>query len=149
MRVDMIRVIRLALVFLFIPVSLYAAETIGSIKTIGGKASVIRGENVISAIVGTKVFKNDTLETGDDGAVGVILRDDTRLSLGPKSKIVFDDFVFSPNDHKYALVTRMTKGTATCVTGMIGKLSPKSVRFETPLATLGIRGTKFAVQIEE
>ncbi|KJU87498.1 secreted protein containing FecR protein domain protein [Candidatus Magnetobacterium bavaricum] len=143
------RIIGLTLLLLFIPVGLYAAETIGSIKAIGGKASVIRGENVVSAAVGTKVFKNDTLETGDDGTVGVILRDDTRLSLGPKSKIVFDDFVFSPNDNKYALVTRMTKGTATCVTGMIGKLSPKSVRFETPLATLGIRGTKFAVQIEE
>ncbi|MBF0609083.1 MAG: FecR domain-containing protein [Candidatus Magnetobacterium sp. LHC-1] len=145
----MIRIKLLTLLFVFIPVGLYAADTIGSIKTVGGKVSVIRAEGVIPATAGSKVFKNDALETGDDGAVGVILRDDTRVSLGPKSKIVFDDFVFSPREQKYALVTRMSKGTATCVTGMIGKLSPKSVRFETPLATLGIRGTKFAVQIEE
>ncbi len=137
------------LLFLILPAYLYAAETIGNIKTIEGKAVVIRGENSIPAKIGVKIFQNDILETGSDGAVGVIFRDDTRLSLGPNSKIVFDEFVFSPRENRYALVTRMTKGTATCATGMIGKLSPKTVKFETPLATLGIRGTKFAVQVEE
>jgi len=43
----------------------------------------------------------------------------------------------------------MLKGTAAFVSGIIGKLAPESVRFETPVATIGLRGTRFAVRIEE
>jgi hypothetical protein len=35
------------------------------------------------------------------------------------------------------------------VSGLIGKISPQSVRFETPVASIGIRGTHFAVKVEE
>ena len=31
------------------------------------------------------------------------------------------------------------------LTGLIGKLAPEKARFETPTATIGIRGTHFAV----
>jgi hypothetical protein len=43
----------------------------------------------------------------------------------------------------------MLKGTAVYLSGIIGKLSPQSVRFETPNATIGIRGTKMLVKVDE
>jgi len=41
------------------------------------------------------------------------------------------------------------KGTAAYVSGVIVKLSPKAARFETPTATIGIRGTRFLVKVGE
>ena len=35
------------------------------------------------------------------------------------------------------------------MSGIIGKLSPESVRFETPVASIGIRGTCFVVNAGE
>jgi hypothetical protein len=35
------------------------------------------------------------------------------------------------------------------LSGLIGKLSPESARFETPVASIGIRGTRFAVKTDE
>ena len=47
-----------------------------------------------------------------------------------------------------SIITRLLKGTSAYLSGIIGKLSPESVRFETPVASIGIRGTKFAVSVE-
>lgn len=124
-------------------------EFIGSIKKVEGEAAVVRNEQAIPAEVGGKLKKNDVLKTGKDGSMGVIFRDDTTLSLGPGSELAIDEFVFVPAKGKLGLVTKMVKGTAAYVSGKISKLAPKSVRFETPLATIGIRGTHFLVQVEE
>jgi hypothetical protein len=43
----------------------------------------------------------------------------------------------------------MVQGTAVYISGIIAKLSPQSVRFETPNATIGIRGTRFLVKVDE
>ncbi len=143
-------------VFLGLMVSLLAAstwaaedETIGSIKNVQGQATVVRSQHSLPAQVGLRLIKSDVLKTGSNSSMGVILRDDTLLSLGPNSEIALADFAFSPNEGKLSLVTRMTKGTAAYLTGQIGRLSPQSVHFETPVATIGIRGTLFAVKLED
>jgi hypothetical protein len=79
----------------------------------------------------------------------VILKDDSLLSLGPNSEVVVDQFLFTPAEGKLALVTRMVKGTAVFFSGVIAKLSPQSVRIETPNATIGVRGTRFLVKVDE
>ena len=142
--------------FLGLALSLLAAsawaaegETIGSVKNLQGQATVVRNQQSLPARVGMALIKSDLLKTGSNSTIGVILRDDTLLSLGPDSEIALADFAFSPNEGKLSFVARMMKGTAACLTGQIGRLSPKSFRFETPVATIGIRGTTFAVKIED
>jgi hypothetical protein len=141
----------LGLALSLLAASVWAAdgETIGSIKNLRGQATVVRNQQSLPAQVGLKLIKSDILKTGSNSSIGVILRDDTLLSLGPNSEIALADFAFSPNEGRLSLVTRMTKGTAAYLTGQIGRLSPQSVRFETPVATIGIRGTMFAVKIED
>jgi len=63
--------------------------------------------------------------------------------------LVIDEFVFAPHQGEFSLVIKMLKGTAAYLSGLISKLSPESARFETPSASIGIRGTKFAVKVEE
>jgi hypothetical protein len=128
--------------------ALAETETIGSVRTVKESAFIIRKGKTLSARIGVKLVRGDILKTGLRGSMGVILRDDTILSLGPDSEIVLDTFNFSPAEGKLSFVTRMIRGTVAYFSGQIGKLSPESVRFTTPVATIGIRGTRFVAKIK-
>jgi hypothetical protein len=78
----------------------------------------------------------------------VIFSDETLLSLGPESALVIDRFVFAPREGKFSIVLRMIRGTAAYLSGLISKLAPDSAHFETPTASIGIRGTRFVVRVE-
>ncbi|HZW37076.1 MAG TPA: FecR family protein, partial [Candidatus Deferrimicrobiaceae bacterium] len=93
--------------------------------------------------------EGDTLGTGRDGSMGVIFRDNSTLSLGPDSSLVIKTFLFSPAEGKLGLWVRISRGTMAYLSGLIGKLAPASARFETPVASIGIRGTRFAVKVDE
>ena len=127
----------------------FAGDPIGVVRTASGAATVTRGEKTLPAAPGLKIMAGDTLGTGRDGSLGVILRDDSSLSIGPESRLVLRSFLFSPREGKFDLVARITRGTMAYLSGQIGKLAPEKVRFETPTATIGIRGTRFAVKVEE
>ena len=66
----------------------------------------------------------------------------------PDTRIVIDDFLFSPAEGKLGFVSKISKGTAAYLSGKINKLSPGATRVETPLAVLGIRGTRFLIEVE-
>jgi len=122
---------------------------IGVVRNSAGSVTVTRGGNVLPAAPGTRLQVGDTLGTGPDGSLGVILRDNSCLSLGPSSSLVLQDFLFSPYEGKFSLLVRFSKGTMAYLSGLIGKLAPEKARFETPTATIGIRGTHFAVKAGE
>jgi len=126
-----------------------AGETIGMVRSVSGDAAVTRGEKSLPAAPGMKLMVGDTLLTGRDGSLGVILRDDSSLSIGPGSRLVLRSFEFSPSEGKFDLVARISRGTMAYLSGLIGKLAPEKARFETPTATIGIRGTRFAVKVGE
>ena len=134
--------------FLLVPSATGADSAAGFLKTVKGAASIIRQGKPIPAAVGSRVFKDDTLRTGPDGSLGIVLLDDTVVSLGPKSEVALRDFEFSPAEGRLSLFIRISKGTAVFLSGIIAKLSPKSVRVETPKANIGVRGTRFAVKVE-
>ena len=123
--------------------------TIGSIKIATGECSLIRNNVVTTATPGQVLNLDDILVTGENGAIGVILRDDTILSLGPASRVVLDEFIFEPAEGKLSLIIKIIRGTAAYLSGKISQLSPGSAKVETPVATIGIRGTHFAVKVEE
>jgi hypothetical protein len=146
----MIRLILLLNAVLFIWSSWSQAMElpVGSIKTAKGTVVILRQHQTIPARVGEKIYKKDSFKTGPEGSLGMIFKDDTLLSLGPNTEVTINEFLFSPAEGKLSIVTRLIKGTAAYMTGIIAKLSPESVRFETPVGNVGIRGTKFAVRVE-
>jgi hypothetical protein len=139
------------LTFFVLTPGLYAAsqDTIGIVRNLAGEATVTRGGEVLPAAVGTKLVVGDTLMTGSNGSMGVILRDNSTLSIGPGSSLVVRNFLFSPAEGKFGLLVRLSRGTMAYLSGLIGKLAPESARFETPVASIGIRGTRFAVKLDE
>jgi len=124
-----------------------AGEWICIVRNVSGDAGVTSGETPLPAAPGLKLLVGDTLGTGPDGSIGVILRDDSSLSIGPGSRLILRSFLFSPSEGKFDLVARITNGTMAYLSGLIGKLAPDKARFESPTATIGIRGTRFAVRV--
>ena len=120
---------------------------VATVQKLNGTATVFRQGQSMPTKIGLEIRGYDTLCTGPDGSIGVVFSDDTLLSLGPESVLVIDEFVFAPKEGNFSLVLRMLKGTAAYLSGLISKLSPGSARFQTPSASIGIRGTRFVVKV--
>ena len=124
------------------------AQDVGRVKTVRGTVYVEREGRRQLALVGTSVRQADIVVTGPDGAVGVTLADDTLLSAGPNSVLVIERFVYEANQPG-SLEAALSKGTLAVVSGRIAKQAPDAMRVKTPAAILGVRGTTFAVKVDE
>jgi hypothetical protein len=123
-------------------------EAIGRIKVSSGAAFIVRQAMEIPATPGAVLLQADSLRTGADGRLGITLRDDTRVSLGPASEARLDRFVYAPEAGNVAFVLRIVRGVAAYVSGRIAKLSPDAVRLETPTAIVGVRGTRLLIRVD-
>jgi hypothetical protein len=120
---------------------------IGLVKTASGEVFILREGRRMTALPGSGLVVGDVLSTGATGALGVILRDNTVLSLGPSTETRIEQFAFDPAEKKLGMVLRVTRGLIEYLSGRISKLAPGSVRIETPVATLGVRGTHLVARI--
>jgi hypothetical protein len=145
--------VALALVFAASPVFAGQAAqqptAAGRIKIASGAAFIVRAGTTIPAQAGQVVFEADTLRTGADGRLGLTLKDDTRLSLGPSSEIRLDRFAYAPAEGRLGFVLNVVKGVAAYVSGRIAKLAPDAVRLETPAAIVGVRGTTVVIRASQ
>ena len=125
------------------------AEAIGHVKVLNGEASIERHGAVEPLVPGKDLFQGDTVRTGEKATLGIILRDDTTLSLGPASRMVLDELVFDPAGGALGLGLTFAKGTFSVVSGQIAKLAPERTIISTPTMSIGIRGTSFLVEVPE
>lgn len=140
----------LLIIQVFYALPSHASElSIGKIKTLTGMISVIRDNKEIPLNIGDSIYQNDVFRTGADSAVGIIFEDDTILSLGPQTELVVDEYLFAPEKGGLSMFIRMLRGTASYISGIIGRQSPESVKFQMPEAIIAIRGTHFLVRVKE
>jgi hypothetical protein len=126
-----------------------AGDVIGTIQSLQGTVSIARAGATLPASVGTALYRGDQIRTGKPGAVGIVLGDDTTISAGSSSELALNDYLFDPNNGKFALAVRMLKGTFSYITGQIGKLAPDTVKVRTPDATIATRGTKVLIEVKD
>jgi hypothetical protein len=66
------------------------------VKTISGSAFIVRNGAEIPAQPGQVVLSRIPFGQGADGKIGVTLKDDTRLALGPASEVRVEKFAYAP-----------------------------------------------------
>lgn len=125
------------------------AADIGRIKVARGQVAVERAGAALPGVVGMRVQAADTIRTGEDGAVGITMDDDSLLSAGPNSVLVLDRYAFDATTSQGRLDTALNKGTLAVISGRIAKQSPDAMTVRTPTAILGVRGTTFVVSASE
>ena len=124
-------------------------ESAGSLRNKKGDVLIERNGNIVKAEDGTPVYPNDNVRTGADGSVGIIFKDNTRIGLGPNSRLDLKKFIFKPAQGQFSMVNKLTKGTGSFVSGKMSKISPESVIIETPTSTIGVRGTTYNIKVNE
>jgi hypothetical protein len=100
----------------------------GRIKVVSGAAFIVREGKLVPAQIGQDVLTAD--------------------ALGPSSEVRLERFSYATADGGLALVLKFVRGAAAYVSGRIAKLSPDSIRLETPAAIVGVRGTSLAIRVD-
>ena len=124
--------------------------TIGEVSISTGSAVIDRKDGKADVKVKKEldVFSYDTVKTGD-GKVGIKFIDDTRVDVTEHSKLILDEFVYEPNTKTGSLSLKATLGTVRYASGQIAKNSKQNVKISTPTATIAVRGTDFAMTVNE
>ncbi len=95
-----------------------------------------------SVVEGGPVYPGDILETSASGHAILVFRDNTKVTVQPRTQFRVENFVYnreSPSDG--SVVFNLLRGGMRVLTGLVGRSRPQAVRMTTPTATVGIRGT--------
>ena len=119
-----------------------AEDAIGSVSRIQGTSTAVVNGADAPLDVGSSVFLNQEVSTGDAARLELQFLDGTQLTLGEKAKMILDTFVYNPGEGTGKLKMAV-KGAFRFVSGQVSKQPNKEVAVTTPVATVGIRGTEF------
>ena len=124
--------------------------SIGDVTLSKGNSVIDRkdGERGVKVEKNLDIFSYDTVKTGK-GQVAIEFLDETRVDITQHSKLIIDDFVYDPNQKTGKLSLKATLGTVRYASGQIAKNSAQNISIKTPTATVSVRGTDFAMTIDE
>lgn len=125
----------------------YAAadEAVGQVVFVSGDASVQRnGQSATPLNFGDDIYPQDILETGE-GTLRVLFTDDTVLTLVAHSKVMVTEYIYQPGQGQRRSIFDVISGGLHAIVERAGNLISSNVRFQTPTAVAGIRGTTLGV----
>ena len=118
---------------------------IGRVEALTGSATVVRNGVSVALNHGDLVRKGDVVQTSASSSVSITLADGSTFSLSPNARMVLNEFVYEANASNNSAVFNLVQGTFGFVAGQVAKTG--DMRVETPVATMGIRGTAVLVEI--
>ena len=125
--------------------SAQTTQTAGKILIVAGTASIDRAGRQLPLIAGSAVESGDTLFVGDKSTLQVRFSDESVVALRANSQFKIENYKFDMNAETDRSVLGLLKGGMRTITGLIGKANNKNYLVQTATATIGIRGTHFAV----
>ena len=135
-------------VILLVLFSSLTFANIAIVKKISGTVEVKRKGKIISLKKGSSLKIGDVILTKSKSSIGIMFDDGSRVSLGEKAIFVINNFKVEPSKKEYDVDLELKKGKGMFSSGKIGKLAPKAVKFRIPEGAIGIRGTKFVVEVK-
>ena len=128
-------------------------------NSIQASARVVSSQGTVNAVdaagqrrrlvSGGSVYPGDLVETAVATQAVLAFRDDTRVTLGSGTRFRVDNFVYdTQNVAEGRFLASVLRGSVRALTGLIAKANNRNVGFNTPTATIGIRGTGFDILCE-
>jgi hypothetical protein len=135
-----------------------ALETpIGRVISVSGTVNVERTATVVSQAAvsggpiaikdGDLVYRGDTIQTGADSKASLTFADGTAFNIASNARMTLNEFVYNPEGKSNSSFFSLLKGTFTFVAGKVAKTG--NMQVDTPVATMGIRGTTPHVVVAE
>jgi VCBS repeat-containing protein len=122
-----------------------AGKVIGHVTKLSGNATVIRNGVSIVLNMGDNVHKGDVVQSGSNSSLGITFIDGTVFGLASNARMVLNEMVYDPNGTSNSSFLTLVQGTITFVAGQTAKHGDMKV--DTPVATMGIRGTACLVEM--
>ncbi len=115
---------------------------VGAVQEASGQSTVTRTDGSSETItIGTPIYEGDIIETSDDGAVNIIFVDETSFAVSQNAKLAIDEYVFDPASESGSSDFSVVRGLFVFTSGLIGRDDPDDVTIDTPMGSIGIRGT--------
>ena len=91
------------------------------------------------------VYQKDIVRTGPDGKATITFTDGTAFNLSSNAQMELNEFVYDPKGNSNSTMFSLVKGTFTFAAGKVATTG--DMKFNTPVGTMGIRGTAPRVEI--
>jgi len=134
-------------IILILMMSSFTLGSVGIVKKKTGKVEVKRKNKIKTLHVGSHLKNGDIIMTKEKSSIGITFDDGSVISLGSKAIFVIRNFEVKPSKKKYNVDLELKKGKVMFNSGKVGKLAPKSVKIRVPEGIIGIRGTKFVIEV--
>lgn len=160
-RLKFFSLITLGIVFMFGSAGLLAdtPTPVGTVTLVTGHATAATSAGQIRDLFhGGKVYAGETLITSNSSYMNVEFSDGGRVLLRPESRFVIERYQYNSaaanapaatsntqTEHESAFF-RLLKGGFRAVSGLIGHVRRQDYSVQTPVATIGIRGTDYEVR---
>ena len=130
----------------------------GRILYVTGQVTVERGGKLYRAVKNARVVEGDTISTSATGRLHIRMSDRTLLSLKPDTRFTIESYrhaaarsTSTPGSSSASgdrSVFGLLKGGFRAITGLIGQRNKSAFSVNTPVATIGIRGTSFVADLQ-
>lgn len=141
--------IYLSLILLLITTNVFAI-TAGSVIFSQGKSfsTSLTGQTKVLA-KGSQIESGDTIKTEADAMLQLKMIDGAKIALQPNTTFKIDEYLYSgAEDGSERAFFSLVKGALRTVTGAIGHKNKKNYLANTPTATIGVRGTEYALRFD-
>ncbi|MCO4756921.1 MAG: FecR domain-containing protein [Oceanospirillaceae bacterium] len=129
--------------------NVFADEAIGRVILSLGEnhAENLRGETRMLKR-DSIVFEKERLLTSKRGRLHIRFNDGSTINLKPDSKLQLSRYRYREEQPEDGVaVFQLMRGGLRTISGKIGKANPDRYRFQTVLATIGIRGTEYEIYL--
>lgn len=121
---------------------------VGAVEEVKGHATVTRADGSVETIMnGTPIYQGDVIETDAAGAVNIVFMDETSMSVSANARLAIDEYTYDPSTESGTTNFSVLRGLFVFTSGLIGRDDPDDVKIDTPVGSIGIRGTIIAGEI--
>jgi len=125
-----------------------AKKHVGDVLISRGQAFAVAPDSKSRQLsVGAHVFVGDKLITGSDGFLRLQMIDNAVLDLSCYSIMVIEEYALTPSNENNKSVLNLLEGSLKKITGEIGKWKEDVYQLKTPVASIGVRGTEYALRV--
>lgn len=121
-------------------------KLVGKVLVVDGRAIAVGRDKIRRKLVaGDSVYVGDKLITGEDGFLRLKMIDQAQLDLRCYSIMVIEEYDLQSTTR--TSVINLLQGSLRKVTGEIGKWKEDIYELHTPVASVGVRGTEYALRV--
>ena len=148
-----------AILLVLAPMLAGAQTAVGEVALATGIVTVGTAAEPRRLAAGDPVYEGQSITVANNSYASLKFADGGRVLLRPNSEFTVESFKFqaaappapgaaaAPVSAEGTAFFRLVRGGFRAISGLIGKVERQSYKVTTPVATIGIRGTDYEVQI--